>query len=87
MGRSASSDPRGNAPASSGARVDALCSWCSKASATHTFCSQRCRQAAFRVRRRRATEEAADRPMRFAYADPPYPGLAAKPETWRACRV
>jgi hypothetical protein len=49
-----------------GARVDA--DWCSK----------KCRQAAFRLRRRRATEQRADRRMRFVYADPPYPGLARK---------
>jgi hypothetical protein len=36
----------------------------------------RCRQAAFRLRRRRETDERAAQPMRCAYADPPYPGLA-----------
>jgi len=48
------------------------------------FCSRLCRQAAFRLRRRRATDEAALHPGAFAYADPPYPGFArslyAQPE-------
>lgn len=42
------------------------------------FCRKVCRQAAFRLRRRRATATAALEPLRFAYADPPYPGLAKK---------
>lgn len=42
------------------------------------FCSRRCRQFAFRLRRRRATDVANEQPMRFAYADPPYPGCARK---------
>src|SRR5262249_16916116 len=42
------------------------------------YCSKRCRQAAFRLRRRRVAESWADRPMVFAYADPPYPGTAKK---------
>lgn len=59
------------------------CRWCGnrlaeqlRSDAVH--CSQRCRQAAHRfgrdaVARRRATD-----PFRLAYADPPYPGLAAR---------
>lgn len=58
------------------------CAWCRELlSATRTdarFCCRRCRQAAFRLRRRRTTEAAAARPMVFAYADPPYPGLSSK---------
>lgn len=42
------------------------------------WCSKKCRQAMFRLRRRRTTAAAIDRPMRFAYADPPYPGLSRK---------
>ena len=41
-------------------------------------CSKRCRQAQHRFRIGGAPAGATDRPMRFAYADPPYPGLAAK---------
>ena len=40
------------------------------------FCKKLCRQSAFRLRRRRATNAAGDRPMKMAYADPPYPGSA-----------
>lgn len=39
-------------------------------------CSKRCRQALWRLRRRRATAVASMRPRRLAYADPPFPGLA-----------
>lgn len=42
------------------------------------FCSRKCRQAAFRLRCRRSSDVAADRVMRFAYADPPYPGFAKR---------
>lgn len=57
------------------------CSWCGNLLADHArrdtiFCSRKCRQAAFRIRRRLAIDTAADRPMRFGYADPPYPGMA-----------
>lgn len=42
-------------------------------------CSRACRQALHRFRVGRAAPlEADDRPMRFAYADPPYPGLARR---------
>ncbi|MBX3205092.1 MAG: hypothetical protein KF764_08480 [Labilithrix sp.] len=59
------------------------CSWCSEllsptARPYQDFCGRRCRQSAFRLRRRRTTAAANDRPMRFAYADPPYPGRARK---------
>lgn len=75
---------------SSGAACDGLpspgprgCGWC-RAELPATlrpdarFCSRRCRQTAFRLRRRRQTAAAGDRPLVFAYADPPYPGRAAK---------
>lgn len=59
------------------------CGWCRsllEASATPAaiFCGRKCRQAAFRLRRRRTTEAAEAGNLTFAYADPPYPGLARK---------
>jgi hypothetical protein len=58
------------------------CSWCRQELATTrrdaVFCSRRCRQAAFRLRRRRTTDAAHAESMRFAYADPPYPGTSSK---------
>lgn len=57
------------------------CAWCGRVaggSERRVYCSQRCRQAAFRLRRRRALEVTHAEPGRFAYADPPYPGLSAK---------
>jgi hypothetical protein len=39
-------------------------------------CGQRCRQARHRFGRAVAVGEAADHPLRLAYADPPYPGLS-----------
>lgn len=42
------------------------------------FCGQKCRQAAFRLRRSSETLERTSRPLVFAYADPPYPGYARK---------
>lgn len=68
-----------------------LCEWCLEAPARPggRFCTKRCRQTAYRVRKRagmvgvaRARGDAAaivsSSPMRFAYADPPYPGRARK---------
>lgn len=59
---------------------DAVCQWCNAQLPTtrkkRRFCSRRCRQAAFRIRRRHQVEVAQGLPLRFAYADPPYPGLA-----------
>lgn len=59
------------------------CDWCRSeledgAARNARFCSQRCRQTAFRLRRRGQLEGLADRAMRFAYADPPYIGLASR---------
>lgn len=57
------------------------CEWCEESFAPtragNRFCGTRCRQAAqrFRVGAAGATTR---RPMRFAYFDPPYPGLARK---------
>lgn len=42
------------------------------------FCAKRCRQAAFRVRRDASLAAAGDEPWQFAYADPPYPGMAKR---------
>lgn len=42
------------------------------------FCNQRCRQAAWRARELASLEASGDGPGRFAYADPPYPGLSRK---------
>jgi hypothetical protein len=41
------------------------------------FCGKRCRQSSWRFRVCRADIETTDRPMVFAYADPPYPGKAS----------
>lgn len=65
--------------------VGLICAWCRRdLEATRTrgrFCGRLCRQAAFRLRRRRVTVEAssgAGEARRFVYADPPYPGLSSK---------
>lgn len=58
-----------------------ICEWCREsfqADRQAGFCSRKCRQAAFRLRKRRQLEAAHELPQRFAYADPPYPGLSAK---------
>jgi hypothetical protein len=56
------------------------CDWChgemKKKGAR--FCSQKCRQSAFRLRRRSHIEQAGRGELVFAYADPPYPGTAKK---------
>jgi hypothetical protein len=69
-----------------------VCSWCPKDIPTGSrsdakFCSTRCRQASHRfhvpsrragaVRRVQASAELLQ-PRRFAYADPPYPGLSRR---------
>ena len=58
------------------------CDWCRRprpATRGARFCGQRCRQAAFRLRRRgELAAGPGDGPLRFAYADPPYPGTARK---------
>lgn len=59
---------------------DLLCGWCQKVPPMPNgkFCSRKCRQAAFRARRKRTAVEEASRPMRFCYADPPYLKRARK---------
>lgn len=59
------------------------CRWCRQLleqTARHDaqFCGRKCRQTAFRLRRRHVVEVLNDKPLRFAYADPPYPGLSRK---------
>ena len=61
------------------------CGWCRRELATTAkrsarFCGKKCRQSAFRLRCRGADVVAGvgDDVATFAYADPPYPGLAAK---------
>ena len=59
------------------------CRWCRAelsptARADQYFCSRACRQTAWRLRRRRELHDGAERPIRLAYADPPYPGRARK---------
>lgn len=56
------------------------CGWCSAplTDPRAVYCSKRCRQTAWRARRGRALAETWSRPIRVAYADPPYVGLAAK---------
>ena len=62
-----------------------ICAWCrlelrTTARSDAKFCSRRCRQTAFRIRRRHEPSQLPGEtaPLRFAYADPPYPGLAAR---------
>lgn len=60
------------------------CAWCGgplpTSRATARYCSKACRQTAFRLRCRRQLEATGPNsgPGRFAYADPPYPGLSAR---------
>lgn len=62
--------------------IGRVCTWCgrpvvaSRVDAVH--CSKRCRQAAHRASIRRVAIATAGRPRRLAYADPPYPGTAAR---------
>lgn len=65
---------------SRGSDVDARrCFWCravlpAEKRRDSKFCGKSCRQASWRFLVGRADIEATDRPMTFAYADPPYPG-------------
>lgn len=64
------------------------CTWCGASLVDRRrarYCGRRCRQAAFRLRRRRdpsftdrSATPAAPPGLCFAYADPPYPGTAAR---------
>jgi hypothetical protein len=60
-----------------------ICAWCegpippgARSDAKH--CATRCRQAAHRFKRGMHLVAATDRPLRLAYADPPYPGRARR---------
>ncbi|HLY11235.1 MAG TPA: hypothetical protein VKW04_18180 [Planctomycetota bacterium] len=68
-----------------------MCRWCRSAIAGRRidakYCSRKCRQAAWRALHYSsrgdppATDDTSSvdgRPLRFAYADPPYPGLSSK---------
>jgi len=57
------------------------CGWCRAplADPRARYCSTRCRQTAWRLRRRSVVDAGvSDAPGVFAYADPPYPGFARK---------
>jgi hypothetical protein len=59
------------------------CAWCREllpttVRADSIFCSKLCRQAAFRLRQLGAASVVAERSIRVAYADPPYPGRARR---------
>lgn len=60
--------------------IQQICKWCGMEPVEkhQTYCSKRCRQAAYRFRRLSRLEATAREPKRLAYADPPYPGLAKK---------
>lgn len=66
--------------ASAAGVVDA-CQWCKvrrRLRPLQLYCSQVCRQAAWRLRQGLAELERTSRPLTFAYADPPYPGFARR---------
>lgn len=63
-----------------------ICAWCRQGrsatvalSSRRRFCSRKCRQSAFRLRRRGCRNDGpAASPGAFRYADPPYPGTSSK---------
>ena len=60
-----------------------VCGWCDGpippgARSDAIYCTTRCRQAAHRFGKGRALRVASGHPLRLAYADPPYPGRAAR---------
>jgi hypothetical protein len=60
-----------------------ICAWCGNRLVEQLrrdalYCNQRCRQAAWRFGRGCVSRERAAKPIRLAYADPPYPGLSAR---------
>lgn len=63
-----------------------MCAWCRQVMTTtvvrgsrRRFCSKRCRQSAFRLRRRSCRSDGPfAAPGAFTYADPPYPGTSSK---------
>jgi hypothetical protein len=59
------------------------CGWCGvsivvAAGGRRLFCGRKCRQAHWRARQTELRDLAASSVKRFAYADPPYPGMSAK---------
>lgn len=56
------------------------CAWCGgpRPYPLSSYCSTKCRQAAWRVRRLARIEGADGKPRRLAYGDPPYMGLARR---------
>lgn len=61
----------------------AVCEWCDLAIPTGArsdsiTCSKRCRQARWRFMRAVGRGMAGVRPLRLAYADPPYPGMSKR---------
>jgi hypothetical protein len=82
-GRDASAAPLHDASRSSPSHAPRCCGWCRGAIAVTArrdarYCGQSCRQAAHRFASACVARERASRPLRFAYADPPYPGLARR---------
>lgn len=64
-------------------RMPRACAWCdgeisATARADAVTCSKRCRQARHRFERLAVARSRASTPLRFAYADPPYPGTARR---------
>ena len=75
------SDTSPEAAASDASLLQRRCLWCENVLPTRLrrdskFCGKGCRQASWRFRVCRADIAMTDRPMHFAYADPPYPGKA-----------
>jgi hypothetical protein len=65
--------------AAPGAAGDAVCLWCGvRVPPGRKWCSKQHRQAAWRSRRLALVEGLGDAQLRLAYADPPYPGTAAR---------
>lgn len=59
------------------------CAWCggpieADARCDSVFCKKKCRQTAWRLAQRGVPRDARRRPIRVAYADPPYPGCARR---------
>lgn len=76
-------DPIRSKQTSDAGETRRLCAWDSQpirdeARVDARYCSQRCRQAAHRFHRGAVRRVANGHPMRFAYADPPYPGMARR---------
>jgi hypothetical protein len=76
-------DPHDTSRTSASHSSSRRCAWCRKpipppARRDAVCCSQRCRQARHRFTRTIGTAQPGGtcRPLRLAYADPPYPGLA-----------